>query len=131
MARRRAKFIHDGSLTKFEKRNLSGHQSYPNLVPSLNKPNRLLKHIGEAFRLGRFSCVPTEHRLINVLLQVFIRHIVIAANNHYTEMTPKALYGIGEYVTINIFFLTMIDNFMGITKFFQTIVSTKFIGNHC
>ena len=42
---------------------LSSHQAYFNFRPFTNKSDRLVEHIREAFRLGRFSCIPTPHRL--------------------------------------------------------------------
>ena len=42
--------------------------------------------IREAFRLGRFSCVPTVSRLVNVVLEMLVRNIVITATNHTTGM---------------------------------------------
>lgn len=38
---------------------------------------------------------------------MLVRHIVVAANNHPSEMTPKTLNGVGKYITIGVLFLTV------------------------
>ena len=58
--------------------------------------NRLVKHITEAFRLGRFSCVPSVACLVDVRLQVLIAHVVVATVNHSSEMAPEPLNTVGE-----------------------------------
>ena len=63
--------------------------------------------MGESLRFAHFSCIPTVYSFVNVLLKVLIRHIVIATNNHSSEMTPKALNGVGKYITIGVLFLTV------------------------
>ena len=69
-----------------DKKALSSHKSDPNLVPSADKTDGLSKHIREAFRLGRFSCIPTVRCLVNVVLEMLVTNIVVAATNHTAEM---------------------------------------------
>ena len=52
---------------------------------------RILKETRLDYNLDNFSCVPTIHSLVNVVLKVLIRYIVITTHNHSSEMTPKAL----------------------------------------
>ena len=85
--------------------------------------------MGESFRFAHFSCVPTIHSLVNVLLKVLIGYIVITANNHPSEVTPKALNAVGEYVTIGILFCTVSNNSVSITQLCKTIVGTEFISD--
>ena len=54
------KIIRGFSIPTLWQRQLSNHLTQHKLSIRFNKPNRLTKHISEAFRLGRFSCVPTE-----------------------------------------------------------------------
>ena len=77
-----------------------------------------------------FSCIPTIHSLINVLLQMLIRYIVVATDNHSSEMTPKTLNRVGEYVTSCILFLTVINNSVSITQCSKTIIGLKFISDY-
>ena len=55
----------------------------------------LEEHIGEAFGLGCFSCIPTVYRLIHIGLQITLAHEVISTEYHSLELSPKALNGIG------------------------------------
>ena len=63
--------------------------------------------MGESLRFAHFSCIPTVHSLVNILLKVLVTYIVIATANHTSEMTPKALNGVGKYITIGVLFLTV------------------------
>lgn len=63
--------------------------------------------MGESLRFAHFSCIPTVHSLVNIWLQMLVRHIVVAANNHPSEMTPKTLNGVGKYITIGVLFITV------------------------
>ena len=72
--------------------------------------NRLVKHITEAFRLGRFSCVPSVACLVDVRLQVLIAHVVVATVNHSSEMAPEPLNAVGEHIAIGVLLRTVGDN---------------------
>ena len=63
---------------------------------------RLVEHIIEAFRLGRFSCVPSVARFVDVRLQVLIAHVMVATVNHSSEMAPEPLNAIGEHIAIGV-----------------------------
>ena len=85
--------------------------------------------MGESFRFAHFSCIPTIHSLVNVLLKVLIRYIVVTANNHPSEMTPKTLNAVGEYVTIGILFSTVSNNSVSISQLCKPIIGTEFISD--
>ena len=53
---------------------------------------------------------------------MLIRNIVVTAHNHTSEMTPKALNAVGEYVTIGILFCTVSNNSVSITQRSKTIL---------
>ena len=72
-----------------------------------HESDRLVKHITEAFRLGRFSCVPSVARLVDVRLQVLIAHVVVATVNHSSEMAPEPLNAVGEHIAIGVHLRTV------------------------
>ena len=46
---------------------------------------------------------------------MLIRYIVIATNNHTSEVTPKALNAVGEYVTVGVLFSTVSNHSVSIS----------------
>jgi len=63
----------------------------PNLTPSHNQSNGHAEHMGESSRFAHFSCVPTEHGLVNVGLQMPVAHVVVTSSYHPAEVAPKTL----------------------------------------
>ena len=86
--------------------------------------------MGESIRFAHFSCVPTVHSLVNVLLKMLVRYIVVTPNNHPSEVTPKALNAVGEYITIGILFSTVSNDSVSITQRSKSIIGTEFISDN-
>ena len=95
-----------------------------------HKSDRLVEHITEAFRLGRFSCVPSVARLVDVRLQVLIAYVVVATVNHSSEMAPEPLNAVGENITIGVLLSTVSDNGVPVTQLLQSLVRTQLVSNH-
>lgn len=53
-----------------------------------------LWNIGEAFTFGRFSCISTEHNLVNIPLQMAVAHVMVADSYHPYECSrsPQHIY---------------------------------------
>lgn len=72
--------------------------------------------MGESLRFVHFSCIPPIHGLVNVLLKVLVTNVMVATRNHPTEMTPKTLNGVGEYVPNRVLFSTVINDVMTVAN---------------
>lgn len=86
--------------------------------------------MGEYLRFAHFSSIPTVYSLIYVGLKVSVGNIMIATCYHSAEVAPKALYAVGEDVTVGVFLCAVGNNLMVVAQFAQTVVCAQLVGNH-
>lgn len=87
----------------------------PQVLPPNNQTDRPVEHNLESISFAHSTAVPTKTRLVYVLLQVFVRNIVVATSNHSTEARPKTFNQVGERISIDKLLFAMVHYRMAIT----------------
>ena len=59
-----------------------------------------------------------------------VGHVMVTTRYHSTEMAPKALYAVGEDVTVGVFIAAVGNDLMVVAQFVQTVVCAQLVGNH-
>ena len=80
------------------------------------------------FRVRNLASIIAESKLIEVSLHVLAPYVIIdSIDNTFAEIAPKAFYGVGIGIAINILVFSVVNHFAIVYLSYQSI-ATPFIG---